>query len=99
LMRGAARILPANGLLYLYGPYRRDGRMVPSNQDFDAALRAQNSVWGIRDLEALALLATEHGFATPIIEAMPANNLSVMFRRLPPPAPDSAHLVSSAARW
>jgi SAM-dependent methyltransferase len=81
LLRGAARILPSGGLLYLYGPYRRGGDMVPSNQAFDESLRAQNPAWGIRDLEAVAALAAGHGFAAPIVEEMPANNLSVLFRR------------------
>jgi SAM-dependent methyltransferase len=81
LLRGAARVLPPGGLLYLYGPYRRSGQMVPSNEAFDESLRAQNPAWGIRDLEAVEQLATEYGFAAPLIEEMPANNLSVMFRR------------------
>jgi SAM-dependent methyltransferase len=81
LLRGAARILPAGGLLYLYGPYRRGGQMVASNHAFDEDLRAQNPAWGIRDLETVALLAADHGFAAPTIEEMPANNLSVLFWR------------------
>ncbi len=81
LLRGAGRILPSGGLLYLYGPYRRGDQMVPSNHAFDEGLRAQNPAWGIRDLEAVVTLAANHGFAAPVIEEMPANNLSVMFRR------------------
>jgi SAM-dependent methyltransferase len=81
LLSGAAHILQPGALLYLYGPYRRGGQMVPSNQAFDDSLRTQNSAWGIRDLEAVAELAAGHGFAAPTIEQMPANNLSVMFRR------------------
>jgi SAM-dependent methyltransferase len=81
LLRSAARIVPPGGLLYLYGPYRRGGQMVPSNQAFDESLRAQNPAWGIRDLEAVGALAADHGFAAPVIQEMPANNLSVMFRR------------------
>jgi SAM-dependent methyltransferase len=83
LVRGAARVLPANGLLYLYGPYRRDGRhTAPSNEAFDRSLRQQNPDWGVRDLEAVAKLAEEHGFARPLIEEMPANNLSLIFHRV-----------------
>ena len=83
LVRGAARLLPANGVLYLYGPYRRDGRhTAPSNEAFDRSLRQQNPNWGVRDLEAVADLAEQHGFARPVIEDMPANNLSLIFRRL-----------------
>ncbi len=82
LMCSAATILPKGGLLYLYGPYRRDGaHTAPSNQAFDADLRARNPDWGVRDLEAVAASASEHSFSAPVIEAMPANNLSVMFRR------------------
>jgi SAM-dependent methyltransferase len=81
LLRGAARILPHGGLLYLYGPYLQGGQMVPSNHAFDESLRTQNPAWGIRDLETVAQLAAQHGFADPVIEEMPANNLSVLFRR------------------
>lgn len=84
LVRGAARILPAGGLLYLYGPYRRGGRhTAPSNEAFDADLRSRNPAWGVRDVEAVAELARAAGFDSPIIEQMPANNLSVVLRRLP----------------
>ncbi len=41
LIAGAARVLPAGGLLYLYGPYKIDGRhTASSNAAFDAQLRA-----------------------------------------------------------
>lgn len=82
LVRGAATLLPSGGLLFLYGPFRRhDAHTAPSNEAFDANLRAQNSEWGVRDLEVVAKLAKECDFLTPTIENMPANNFSVMFRR------------------
>jgi SAM-dependent methyltransferase len=82
LVRGAARLLPPGGLLFLYGPYRRDGRhTAPSNEAFDMDLRRRNREWGVRDLEAVADLATAARFAAPSITPMPANNLSVLFRR------------------
>ena len=82
LMRTAAMALPKGGLLYLYGPYRRNGdHTAPSNAAFDADLKARNPAWGVRDLEAVAAVAADHGFSAPTIEAMPANNLSVFFRR------------------
>ena len=81
LVRGAARVLPPTGVLYLYGPYRRDGvHTAPSNAAFDASLRARDPEWGVRDLEAVAALAAAHGFAEPIVEPMPANNVSLVFR-------------------
>ena len=82
LLRGAARVLPPGGLLYLYGPFRRDGRhTAPSNERFDHDLRRQDPEWGVRDVEAVAALAVAAGFGPPVIEAMPANNLSVVFSR------------------
>jgi hypothetical protein len=82
LIAGAARVLPADGPLYLYGPYRRAGRhTAPSNDAFDRDLRERNPAWGVRDLEAVTELAAAHGFEAPEIIDMPANNLSLVFRR------------------
>jgi hypothetical protein len=84
LMRGAAGILPIDGVLFLYGPFRRNGRhTAPSNEDFDRDLRTRNPAWGVRDLDAVAALAGAHGFAQPVVEEMPANNLSLIFLRRP----------------
>jgi hypothetical protein len=82
LFRHARRILPAGALLYLYGPYKKDGaHTASSNAAFDAGLRAQNPEWGVRDLETVADLARTTGFTAPEVVQMPANNLSVIFRR------------------
>lgn len=83
LFRGARAILPKGAPLYLYGAYKRAGaHMSRSNADFDAWLQGENPAWGVRDLEAVADRATEEGFSTPDVLEMPANNLSVIFRRL-----------------
>ncbi len=82
LFAGAARVLTPGGLLYTYGPYMRDGaHMSESNAAFDADLRRQNPEWGVRSIEALSELAIACGFAAPSITQMPANNLSLIFRR------------------
>ena len=82
LFAGAARHLKAGGGLYLYGPFKREGRhTAPSNAAFDASLRAQDPAWGVRDLEAVAELAAAQGFTAPLIETMPANNLSLWFAK------------------
>ena len=81
LIAGAGRILPSGGVLYLYGPYRIDGRhTAPSNAEFDAYLRGQNAAWGIRDLAEVSGLAARHGLTLAETVPMPANNLSVIFR-------------------
>jgi hypothetical protein len=83
LIKGAAAILPPASPLYLYGPYIRGGfATAPSNQAFDQNLRDRNPNWGLRDLEAVAAMARSVGFSAPVITEMPANNLSVVFRRM-----------------
>ncbi len=83
LFRGASKLLSEGSPLYLYGPYRRAGVVTaPSNEAFDASLKARNPEWGLRDLETVAALALDMGFSAPTITEMPANNLSVVFRRL-----------------
>jgi hypothetical protein len=82
LFRGAGERLDAGGVLYLYGPYRRNGaHTAPSNEAFDAQLRATDPRWGVRDLEAVTALAEKAGFALVDTVAMPANNFSVVFRK------------------
>jgi len=84
LFAGAARYLRAGGGLFLYGPFRRAGvPTAPSNEAFDASLRARNPAWGLRDLETVAALAAGAGFAAPLVEVMPANNLALWFVRQP----------------
>ena len=83
LIAGASRILQKDGTLYLYGPYRRGGRhTAPSNEAFDLDLRRRNPAWGVRDLETVTSLAEAQGFGLPEIIDMPANNLSLVFKRL-----------------
>jgi SAM-dependent methyltransferase len=82
LFRGAARLLPAAGVLYLYGPFKRGGRhTAPSNERFDERLRGEDARWGVRDLDEVAVLAASVGFEPAEIFAMPANNFSLVFRR------------------
>lgn len=82
LVAGAARALSSGGLFFLYGPYRRGGRhTAPGNEEFDRDLRRRNPAWGVRDLEAVADLAAGQGFGAPEIVEMPANNLSLVFKR------------------
>ena len=82
LLAGASDILTPGGVLVLYGPYRRFGRhTAPSNEQFDAELRARNPDWGVRDMEAVLASAADNGFALDEIVEMPANNFAVVLRR------------------
>jgi SAM-dependent methyltransferase len=80
LVAGAARLLAPGGVLFLYGPFREDGRHTASNAAFDDSLRARNPEWGVRDLRDAEALIRRHGFGLAETVAMPANNLSVVFR-------------------
>ncbi|MDB9529191.1 DUF938 domain-containing protein [Oscillatoria sp. CS-180] len=81
LFTGAENLLSPNGVLYLYGPFKRNGQhTAPSNEAFDASLRSQNSQWGVRDLESVTELAHQHHFRLADVFPMPANNFSLVFQ-------------------
>jgi SAM-dependent methyltransferase len=81
LLAGAATALKRPGLLVLYGPYRRAGRhTAPSNETFDRMLKEQDPRFGVRDLDDVGAEAGCHGFRLVEVVAMPANNLTVIFR-------------------
>lgn len=81
LIAGAKRILPPGGILYLYGPFKQNGRHTsPSNAAFDQSLQWQNPQWGIRDLEQVVAVAQAANLSLVKTVTMPANNLSVIFQ-------------------
>jgi len=83
LIAGAARTLRAGAVLYLYGPYQFDGTFhAPSNASFDRSLRERDSTWGVRDLTEVTRLASGAGLEREAVVDMPANNHSVIFRRV-----------------
>jgi len=82
LLRGAGRLLEAGAPLYLYGAYRQAGvATAPSNEAFDASLRARDPDWGLRELDEVAAEAGKHGLRLDAVVPMPANNLSVVLRK------------------
>ena len=83
LFRGAVARLRPGGAVFLYGPFARNGRIAPSNASFSASLQARDPSWGVRDLERdIVPVADSCGFALERIVEMPANNLSVVFRKV-----------------
>ena len=83
LMEGAKNLLSVGGILYLYGPFKQDGKHTSmSNAEFDTSLRYQNPEWGVRDLEDVITVAAAQNLVLQQIKPMPANNLSVIFKRL-----------------
>ncbi|MEE2695923.1 MAG: DUF938 domain-containing protein, partial [Cyanobacteriota bacterium] len=82
LFREAGRQLPPAGQLVLYGPFLEASVPTsPSNEAFDASLRSRDPSWGLRSLEQVSALAASHGLQPSGRWAMPANNLTVAFRR------------------
>lgn len=82
LLDGAARLLRPGGLLYLYGPYRRGGvHTAPSNAQFDVWLKQRNPAFAVRDLDEVQDEAQARGLVCAEVIEMPANNLSVVFRK------------------
>jgi hypothetical protein len=91
LLRGASRRLAGGRTLYLYGPYRIDGRpTAPSNAAFDASLRARNPDWGVRSASDVQRGAESTGFRLAEVIEMPANNFSLVLHRCDPPLPHPA---------
>src|SRR3954453_18152306 len=80
LFAGAGRVLRDGGLLFLYGPFMRDGvHNAPSNAAFDAALKARNPSWGLRDIADLERVGESSGLSLHETIEMPANNMSLVF--------------------
>ena len=82
LMDGAGKTLRAGGLLYLYGPFIRDEvETAPSNLAFNASLKARDAHWGLRRVEDVIAAAEGQGLTLDQLVEMPANNLSLLFRK------------------
>jgi SAM-dependent methyltransferase len=82
LMKGAGTLLPDGGVLVTYGPYRRSGmHTAPSNEAFDASLRARDPRWGVRDIENVVAAAAVNRLVHIETVPMPANNFMLVFRR------------------
>lgn len=82
LMRGAASVLSPGAPLVLYGPFKIGGvHTAPSNEEFDAWLKTRDPRWGVRDLELVSEVASEHGLTLEERVPMPANNFVLVLRR------------------
>jgi cyclopropane fatty-acyl-phospholipid synthase-like methyltransferase len=80
LMKKAGTHLNEEGVLYLYGPYRRNGRhTAPSNESFEGWLKGQDPRFGVRHMEEVEAEAAKNGLKLTQIIDMPANNFSLVF--------------------
>ena len=84
VLRHAAGLLPAGAPLIFYGPYIEDGvETAPSNLAFDEWLKARDPGFGLRSLGWLDQMALGDGFERTRRIAMPANNLTLVYRKRP----------------
>jgi len=81
LAAGAAALLPAGAPVYLYGPYQEGAATAPSNLEFDRSLKTRNPDWGVRALADVVAVFDRAGFDLESRTGMPANNLSLVFRK------------------
>jgi cyclopropane fatty-acyl-phospholipid synthase-like methyltransferase len=82
LFERVGALLPAGGVLAVYGPFKYGGaHTAQSNARFDLMLRERDPESGLRDFEAVNELAARNGLTLVRDQAMPANNRTVVWVR------------------
>lgn len=76
-----AKLLKDNGLIAIYGPFKRDGGYTTdSNAAFDKEiLAAQVPEWGLKDIRDLEKAAAPHGIKLAKVLDLPSNNFILVF--------------------
>ena len=82
LFAAARHLLDRGEPLVLYGPYLEEAvETTASNLAFDESLKARDAQWGLRRIEDMDALAADNGFERTARHVMPANNLTLVYRR------------------
>lgn len=82
MFEGIGKILAPRGTLCLYGPFKYQGNFTTaSNAQFDVWLKQRDPLSGIRDFEAVDILARAQGLHLVADHPMPANNQLLVWRR------------------
>ncbi len=83
MFSGIGRILKADGYFCLYGPFNYGGEFSSeSNARFDEWLKQRDAVSGVRDFEALQILAENAGLDLIEDIKMPANNRILVWQKI-----------------
>ena len=83
LFRESGKLLNKGQFLILYGPFKIFNKHTSeSNYVFDNSLKMQNQLWGIKNLEEVCDESKKNGFSQEDIIRMPANNFSVIYRKV-----------------
>ena len=79
----SGKYLKKGKFLMLYGPFKFGNKHISQSNDlFDSSLQMQNKLWGVRDLGEVSEEATKNGFIKEALIRMPANNFSVIYRKV-----------------
>lgn len=83
LFSESGKLLKKGQFLILYGPFRIGNKHTSkSNYLFDNSLKMQNELWGIRNLQEVSDEGKKNGFFQEDIIGMPANNFSIIYRKI-----------------
>lgn len=83
LFAALPKVLAIDAVLAVYGPFNYGGQFTsPSNASFDEWLKQRSPHSGIRDFAAVDELARSIGFALAEDRQMPANNRTLIWRRI-----------------
>lgn len=84
LLRTAQRALQPSMQLFIYGPFNDDGKFTSEgNRQLDLWLKARDAQSGIRDEQWLYAHAERLQFRVSNKHLMPANNLMLVFEKMP----------------
>ena len=82
LFMESGKLLNKGQFLILYGPFKIGNKHISqSNYFFDNSLKIKNNLWGVRNLEEVSEEGKKNGFLQEDIIKMPANNLSIIYRK------------------
>jgi len=83
MFAGVGRTLKSGGVFAQYGPFNYAGRYTSeSNAQFDQWLKQRDPLSGIRNFEDLVALAQQHDMQLHADYEMPANNRTLVWRKL-----------------
>ena len=83
LFAGIGQTLKEKGIFCLYGPFNYKGQFSSeSNARFDLWLKQRDPMSGVRDFEALQLIANKAGLEFVEDIEMPANNRVLVWRKI-----------------
>ena len=82
MFENMATCLKENTLVCIYGPFKYQSKYTSaSNEEFQQWLQARDPLSGVRDFEAIALLAQKSGLQLVQDIKMPANNQLLIWQK------------------